>query len=308
MPYNSLVILGATASGKTKLACQYAKKCGGEVISIDSRQVYRNMDIGTGKDLVEYTVDNQLIKYHLIDIKDAGYKYNIEEFQRDFKEAFQQVQANGNLPILCGGSGLYLETALNGNSYLGIPNDEDLWVALKQLSPEALEKAYLQISPSIRENLNALTDQRKMRAIEIAQFLEKNPNWKSSEPLILNPLLIGIELERELRREKITKRLSYRLNHGLIGEVENLLTLGLDHADLAYYGLEYKWISKYLLAEISKRELFENLNIAIHQFAKKQMTWFRRMEKNGAVIHWLDAMAPLEENIGKIDQLFNAKA
>lgn len=305
MPYNSLVILGATASGKTKLACHFAKKCGGEVISIDSRQVYRNMDIGTGKDLVEYTVDNQLIPYYLIDIKDAGYKYNIEEFQRDFNAAFTQVQANGNLPILCGGSGLYLETALNGNSYLGIPNDEDLWVELKQLSTEALEKAYLQINPSIRENLNALTDQRKMRAIEIGRFLDKNPDWKSAEPLTLNPLLIGIELDRELRREKITKRLSDRLNNGLIEEVENLLALGLNHADLAYYGLEYKWISKYLLKEISKKELFENLNIAIHQFAKKQMTWFRRMEKNGAKIHWLDASAPLEENLEKIDQLFH---
>lgn len=305
MPYNSLVIIGATASGKTKLACHHAKKCGGEVISIDSRQVYRNMDIGTGKDLVEYTVDNQLIPYHLIDIKDAGYKYNIEEFQRDFKVAFLQVQANGNLPILCGGSGLYLETALNGNSYLGIPNDENLWVELKQLSPEALEKAYLQINPSIRENLNALTDQRKIRAIEIARFLDKNHDWKSAVPLTLNPLLIGIELDRELRREKITKRLSDRLNNGLIEEVENLLALGLNHADLAYYGLEYKWISKYLLKEISKKELFENLNIAIHQFAKKQMTWFRRMEKNGANIHWLDALAPMEENLEKIDQLFH---
>lgn len=288
-PYNILVILGPTASGKTALACQIAHEIKGEIISADSRQVYKKMDIGTGKDLDEYKVKGIQIPYHLIDIKAPGYKYNIAEFQTDFIKAFNTVSANGNFPILCGGSGLYLETALSGNSFLGIPTNEQLWQDLKNVSEQNLEERYHAINPTVKKRLNAKTKQRKIRAIEISEFLKKNPNWKGTELPQLKPLIIGIDIDRELRRQKITKRLSERLNNGLIEEVQSLLQEGLNYEDLAYYGLEYKWLSDFLKGEISKRELFEGLNIAIHQFAKKQMTWFRRMEKQGYKIEWLDA-------------------
>lgn len=305
--YNLITILGPTASGKTNLACHLAKLIDGEIISADSRQVYRKMDIGTGKDIEEYTLDGVEIPYHLIDIKDPGYKYNIAEFQVDFIEAFNAISSKGKVPILCGGSGLYLETALQGHSYLGIPSNEALWAELKELSDEALDERYKQILPEVLESLNSETRPRKIRAIEIATFLEANKDWQPVEIPELNPLIIGVDINRELRREKITRRLSERMNNGLIEEAEGLLASGeVTHADLEYYGLEYKWVGKYLLGEIDKRTLFERLNVAIHQFAKRQMTWYRRMEKNGYKIQWVDASQPIERKLNAVLQHLNA--
>jgi tRNA dimethylallyltransferase len=288
------------------LACHLALLVDAEIISADSRQVYKEMDIGTGKDLDEYTVNNQNIPYHLIDIKEPGYKYNIAEFQHDFIAAVKQIQSRNKLPILCGGSGLYIETALRGNSFLGIPSDEALWNRLKAVTDDALEAEYQNIDPEIQSKLNALTKARKIRAIEISNYLKANPHWEPTILPNLNPLIIGVDIERDLRRDKITRRLSERLNNGLIEEVEALLENGLSHADLAYYGLEYKWIGKYLKGEISKRVLFESLNTAIHQFAKRQMTWFRRMEKNNYHINWIDSKSPLNEKLKQIKVLLDA--
>ncbi|MFT5823513.1 MAG: tRNA dimethylallyltransferase [Crocinitomix sp.] len=295
--------MGPTASGKTMLACNLASATRGEIISADSRQVYRHMDIGTGKDLEEYKINDVPIPYHLIDIKEPGYKYNIAEFQANFIAAFDQIIDRNNLPILCGGSGLYLETALRGNSFLGIPSYEELWSRLKAVSDEVLEAEYRSIDSGIQSKLNALTRPRKIRAIEIALYLNEHPNWLPSKLPDLKPLIIGVNIERELRRNKITNRLSQRMNNGLIEEVELLLENGLSHADLDYYGLEYKWIGKYLNGEVSKRILFESLNTAIHQFAKRQMTWFRRMEKNGYPIQWIDAAMPLADKLAHIQTM-----
>lgn len=285
------------------MACNLASVAQGEIISADSRQVYKHMDIGTGKDLEEYTVKGVAIPYHLIDIKDPGYKYNIAEFQADFIAAFNQIINRRKLPILCGGSGLYLETALRGNSFLGIPSNEELWSRLKAATDEVLESEYRSIDAGIQSKLNALTRPRQIRAIEIAHYLDENPTWLPTELPKLNPLIIGVNIDRELRRNKITKRLSDRMNNGLIQEVELLLQNGLSHADLEYYGLEYKWIGKYLSGEISKRILFESLNTAIHQFAKRQMTWFRRMEKNGYRINWIDAAMSLDDKLVHVQVL-----
>lgn len=287
------------------MGCHLALTLEGEIISADSRQVYKHMDIGTGKDLDEYSINNQKIPYHLIDIKEPGYKYNIAEFQHDFIASFNSIEQRNKLPILCGGSGLYIETALRGNSFLGIPTDENLWSRLKEVTEVELEAEYQNIDPAIQVKLNALTKARRIRAIEIANYLEAYPNWKPTALPKLNPLIIGVEIDRDLRRDKITRRLSDRMNNGLIEEVEDLLANGLSHSDLAYYGLEYKWIGKYLKGEITKHILFESLNIAIHQFAKRQMTWFRRMEKNNYDIQWVRAEDSLKDKLQTIHGLLD---
>lgn len=305
MPYDLITILGPTASGKTKLACHLAALINGEIISADSRQIYKGMDIGTGKDLDEFIVGNRPIKHHLIDIVPPGYKYNIEEYQRDFGLALDAVKANGKFPILCGGSGLYLETALIGGSFLGIPSRPERIIELEKWTDELLEKRLIECSELVRKQLNPTTRQRKIRAIEIDDFLRQNTSWKPATPADNNSLIIGIDIDRDMRRKKISDRLSYRMNHGLIEEVETLLANGLSHESLEYYGLEYRWVSFYLRGEITKRELFNGLSIAIHQFAKKQMTWFRRMEKRGFEIHWLPATNEIDVNINRIIELLN---
>ena len=305
MPYDLITILGPTASGKTKLACHLAALIDGEIISADSRQFYKGMDIGTGKDLAEFIVGNRPINYHLIDIVPPGYKYNIEEYQRDFGLALDAVKANGKFPILCGGSGLYIETALNGGSFLGIPSRPERIIQLDQWTDELLEKRFSECSELVRKQLNPTTRQRKIRAIEIDDFLSQNTSWKPATPILNNSLIIGIDIDRDLRRQKISDRLSYRMNHGLIEEVETLLANGLSYESLEYYGLEYRWLSFYLRGEITKRELFNGLSIAIHQYAKKQMTWFRRMEKRGFEIHWLPATNEIDVNLDLILKLLN---
>jgi tRNA dimethylallyltransferase len=304
--HNLIVILGPTASGKTKLACHLAAQVDGEVISADSRQVYRGMDIGTGKDIAEYSLGGLEVPYHLIDIREPGYKYNIAEFQVDFYNCFTDICKRNKMPILCGGSGLYLETALAGNSYLGIPKNLELRKDLESCTERDLELKYKEIKEEVKQNLNALTRPRLIRAIEIDDFLDQHPEWKPIAQPDIHPLIIGVDIQRELRREKISKRLSERLNGGLIEEVEELLKNGLTFSDLSYYGLEYKWVGDYLQRKISKKELFQGLEIAIHQFSKRQMTWFRKMEKNGVKINWISAKKNISAQLAEILDFYNA--
>lgn len=295
-----LVILGPTASGKTRLACLAAHRFKGEIISADSRQVYRGMDIGTGKDLDEYQVDGQSVPFHLIDIKDPGYRYNIAEFHHDFLEVYQEIQKRGKLPILCGGSGLYVETVLKGHSFLGIPADHNWQNEFLKESDEKIEEEFHQIPDELKAKLPATTRRRKVRAIEIHNFLKLNQDWQASDMKMDDFVIIGTEVDRDTRRERITRRLRYRLDHGMIEEVQKLLDQGVSHDDLEYYGLEYKWVSQYLRGTLNKKELFEGLNIAIHQFAKRQMTWFRKMERDGYDIHWINMNLSEEDQIQMI--------
>jgi tRNA dimethylallyltransferase len=275
----------------------------GEIISADSRQVYRKMDIGSGKDIDEYTVNGKPIPYHLIDIRDAGYKYNIWEFQQDFLGAFKAIMDRNKQPILCGGSGLYIETALNGNAFLGIPPNDKLRNDLKTLNAEALEDLWNKLPKDLKQKLDNSTVKRMIRSIEINEYLMTHPNWIPPTYPDFNNVIIGVDIDRELRRKKITNRLSFRLNNGMYEEVENLLKDGLTFDDLAYYGLEYKWIGNYLKGNITKKEMFEGLNVAIHQFAKRQMTWFRRMEKQGFEINWVNADLSLNDKVNFVKQL-----
>lgn len=299
-----ITILGPTASGKTNLACALAYDINAEIISADSRQIYRGMDIGTGKDIDEYTVNGVDIPYHLINIKDAGYKYNIWEYQTDFTVAYKTIESLGKPAILCGGSGLYIETALSGNTFLGIPNYDTIRDRTRNMSFEELQIEWNQIPPKIQVKLDNSTAKRIIRGLEIAHYITLNPDWVEPEYPKFDNLIIGVDISRELRRDKITKRLSERMNNGLIEEVENLIFSGLTHEDIAYYGLEYRWISDYLQYKISKKELFEGLNVAIHQFAKRQMTWFRRMEKHGYQINWINADTPLKEKVEMVKSLY----
>jgi len=299
-----LVILGPTASGKTQLACGVAAEMNGEIISGDSRQIYRYMDVGTGKDLAEYTINGKQIPYHLIDIKDPGYRYNIAEFQEDFLRVFAEIKSRNHMPILCGGSGLYLETALRGNSFLGIASDPALYEKMKEVPLSEIEKELAALPEEITSKLGIQTWHRKIRAIEIGRFLKANPSWKPIDNPGFNEVIIGTDISREARREKITRRLRERLENGLFEEVENLLKNHLTFDDLEYYGLEYKWLGQYLKNEISKETLFEGLNIAIHQFAKRQMTWFRKMEADGYKIHWIDVNLPLEERVQRVKEIY----
>ncbi|MFK8046334.1 MAG: tRNA (adenosine(37)-N6)-dimethylallyltransferase MiaA [Crocinitomicaceae bacterium] len=295
-----VVILGPTASGKTNLASQLAQIVGGEIISADSRQIYRKMDIGTGKDLSEFNINGQQIPYHLIDIREPGYKYNIWEYQSDFIKAFNNITDKHRLPILCGGSGLYIETALRGNSFTGIESNTNLRLELNDLPKDVVFEKWETIRDDLKVKLDRNTLPRAIRAIEIDQFITDNPNW--TEPIYpkINYTIFGIDIERERRREKITKRLSERMNSGLIEEVEQIINDGLPIEDLAYYGLEYKWTCDYLQDKISKKEMFEGLNTAIHQFSKRQMTWFRRMEKQGYHIVWLNESESTENKLNHI--------
>lgn len=280
----------------------------GEIISADSRQIYRHMDIGTGKDLEEYTINGQKIPYHLIDIHPPGYQYNIAEFQEDFINAFESIQERRAFPILCGGSGLYLETALRGHSFLGIPPNQVLKNDLEKASDKEIAQQFEQLPLTLRKKLKATTRKRKIRAIIIQEYLQKHPEWKPRKVPEMNPLIIGVSIDRETRREKITRRLRIRLEQGMIEEVEALLNdHGLTHDQLAYYGLEYKWVGAYLKGEINRKTLFERLNIAIHQFAKRQMTWFRKMEKDGYDIHWVNAGQSLEKQVETVFKLLDNK-
>lgn len=298
--YDLITILGPTASGKTPLAASLASRLHTEIISADSRQVYRGMDLGTGKDLEDYIVDDHAVPYHLIDIADPGYKYNVFEYQRDFLKAYEDIRQRGMVPIMCGGTGMYLESVLKGYRLLPVPENPELRAQLSNKSLEELT-ALLSTYKSLHNTTDVDTAKRAIRAIEIEEFYQHTPVDERSFPT-LKSLIIGVDIDRELRREKITRRLKQRLEQGMVDEVRHLLDNGVKPDDLIYYGLEYKYLTLYVTGQLTYEEMFNQLEIAIHQFAKRQMTWFRGMERRGFTIHWLDARLPIEEKIAFIRQ------
>ena len=303
MKIDLITILGPTASGKTPLAAALADRLGTEIISGDSRQVYRRMDLGTGKDLVDYTVEGRQVPYHLIDIVEPGYKYNVFEYQRDFLKAYQEITAKNKLPILCGGTGMYIESVLKGYRLLPVPENPELRASLEGKSLEELT-GILEGYKKLHNSTDVDTAKRAIRAIEIEEYYKHQPAEYREFPS-LKSLIIGVDIDRELRREKITRRLKQRLDEGMVEEVRGLLAEGIDPENLIYYGLEYKFLTQYAIGELTFDEMFHQLETAIHQFAKRQMTWFRGMERRGFTIHWLDATLPMEEKIEHITNLIN---
>ena len=301
MNYDLITILGPTASGKTSLAVALAARLKTEIISGDSRQVYRRMDLGTGKDLSDYVVDGYKVLYHLIDIVVPGYKYNVFEYQRDFLVAYEDIKARGLLPILCGGTGMYLESILKGYRLLPVPENKELRESLASKSLEELTDI-LSRYKKLHNSTDVDTVKRAIRAIEIEEYyLTQDVNARSFPEI--HSLIIGVDIDRDLRRQKITNRLKKRLQEGMVDEVKALLEEGINPDDLIYYGLEYKYLTLYAVGKLSYDEMFSQLEIAIHQFAKRQMTWFRGMERRGFQIHWIDAEAPLNENVERIIDL-----
>ena len=303
MKYDLITILGPTASGKTPLAAALADRLGTEIISGDSRQVYRRMDLGTGKDLVDYVVDGRPVPYHLIDIVEPGYKYNVFEYQRDFLKAYEEITDKGKLPILCGGTGMYIESVLKGYRLLPVPENPELRASLEGKSLEELTDI-LKRYKKLHNSTDVDTAKRAIRAIEIEEYYKQQPPEYREFPS-MKSLIIGVDIDRELRREKITRRLQQRLNEGMVEEVRGLLAEGIPAENLIYYGLEYKFLTQYAIGELTYEEMFQQLETAIHQFAKRQMTWFRGMERRGFTIHWLDATIPMDEKLEQIINLIN---
>lgn len=299
--YELVTILGPTAGGKTSVAAHLACKLGGEVISGDSRQLYRGMSIGTGKDLADYAVSGVQIPYHLIDIVDAGYRYSVYEYVRDFRKAYEDIRSRGKMPVLCGGSGMYVEAAVTGYSLVEVPPDEQLREELELLSAEELI-AKLAALKKLHNATDLDSRKRIIRAIEIALHSQEAPIPQMPP---INNLYVGILFDRETRRNRITERLHARLREGMVNEVQQLLDSGMAPENIIYYGLEYKFITEYLIGKLEYHGMVEKLNIAIHQFAKRQMTWFRGMERKGAVIHWIDGFLPMEEKLLQVEQLMN---
>lgn len=298
-----ITILGPTASGKTTLSCAVAARTNGEIISADSRQVYRGMDIGTGKDIEEYEVAGNKIPYHLIDIHPAGYEYNIFQFQRDFLQAYNSVLAKENMPIMCGGSGLYLEAVLRAYHMVEVPPNPKLRQELEAVDHAELVKELLQ-STALHNSTDISSKKRTIRAIEIARHCKQ----QKIEPTIFPKIPstnFGLKWERDVLKNRITERLTQRVESGMIEEVQKLLDSGLTFEQIKFYGLEYKFVARHLEGELSKNDMVDRLNIAIHQFSKRQMTWFRKMEKVGIVIHWLNGEAALEENTHEILRITN---
>ena len=299
------VIIGPTASGKTNLAVNLAKVCNGEILSADSRQVYREMNIGTGKDLEEYTVNDVLIPYHLIDICEPGEKYNINIYFKDFVRSLADIRSRTKLPILCGGSGLYLQTALEGNELSSVPVNNNLRQQLNKLGKKELQDHFDLIAPHLQEKLDKTSTKRIIRAIEIDYFLQSNPIPVLKKPNI-NPVLFGIDISRNERRYKISRRLKERLENGMIEEVQKLQQK-ISNEDIKHFGLEYLFVTEYLEKKYDFNELFRRLEIAIHQFSKRQMTWFRKMEKDGYAINWINHMISLEQKLNYIREILNEK-
>jgi tRNA dimethylallyltransferase len=301
--YNLITVLGPTATGKTAVAAHLAAKINGEIISGDSRQVYRGMDIGTGKDYGDYFVDGIEIPSHLLDIENPGKHYNVYRFQNDFAEVFHDIHHRGKFPVLCGGSGLYLESVLKDYKLIHVPPNSQLRKELEGKSLDELVEILKSLKPRLHNKTDIETERRAIRAIEIEMFARENPEKETALPEVIS-LNIGIAVDRETRRERISRRLKQRLEEGMLDEVQNLLKSGLTPKQLIYYGLEYKYLTLHLTGELSRQEMFEKLEIAIHQFAKRQMTWFRGMEKRGTKIYWIDANLPMEEKVGKVLELF----
>jgi len=298
-----IAIIGPTAGGKTSVAANLAYHIDGEIISADSRQIYRGMDLGTGKDIVDYTVNGKDIPYHLIDIVDAGYKYNVFEYQADFLKAYNDIKSRNKVPVLCGGTGMYVEAVTLGYKLINVPVDDALRASFENMSDEELT-ALLKTKKSLHNTSDINTRKRLVRALEIAIYEENHPDEDYSFPKI-ETQFFGVKYDRESRRKRITERLKERLKTGMVEEVEMLIKQGVSPEDLIYYGLEYKFLTQYVTGEINYNDMFQRLNTAIHQFAKRQMTWFRRMERNGAKIKWLDGYMPMEEKMDTIMKMIN---
>lgn len=298
--YDLICIVGPTASGKTAFAANLALRMGAEIISGDSRQVYKGMDIGTGKDLEDYEIGGGHIPYHLIDICEPGSKYSIFRYQHDFFKAYFDIKSRGKNVILCGGSGLYIESALKAYKLLDVPPNHELRENLRGKSIEELREI-LSSFKKLHNKTDLDSPQRAIRAIEIETFYAHNaPDVNEYEPL--NPLMICLDLDRDLRRRRISERLDARLAVGMVEEIKNLLSSGVSAEDLIYYGLEYKYVTEYVIGRITYQEMHDRLEIAIHQFAKRQMTWFRGMERRGFVLHYMDATMQMEH---KVEQVLN---
>lgn len=299
--YELITILGPTASGKTAFAARLAAALGSEIISADSRQVYRSMDIGTGKDMADYVVAGKTVPHHLIDILDAGDKYNLFDYQHDFHRAFTQIKDKGKMPILCGGTGMYIEAVLKGYQLPDVPENGLLRKSLAGLGLDELTKILAGYGP-LHNKTDVDTAQRAIRAIEIAEFTRTQPSHASTFAPVRS-LIAGISIEREVRREKISHRLRTRLQEGMADEVRSILEGGVDPESLIYYGLEYKYVTLYVIGKLTYADMVSQLETAIHQFAKRQMTWFRGMERRGLQIHWLDHALPVEEKIERVYRL-----
>jgi tRNA dimethylallyltransferase len=299
--YNLLVVLGPTATGKTSLAVAIADRIKGEIISSDSRQVYQGMDIGTGKDLSEYEIDGKQIPYHLIDIVKAGAEYNVYEYQKDFIKVFSDFEKREAFPVLCGGTGMYIQSVLQGYQLIQVPNNEELRKELEQKDIEELVEILKSYGP-LHNKTDIEHRKRLIRAIEIADFTQKHGEKKMEFPEI-KPIIFGIHFEPEELRKRITFRLKQRLSEGMVEEVKSLLDKGLDYDKLKYYGLEYKFVSMYLSGELNYNDMYQKLNSAIHQFAKRQRTWFRKMEREGYEINWVDGKLGLDEKLEVVMKL-----
>lgn len=301
-----ITILGPTASGKTDIAAHLAAELSAEIISADSRQVYRRMDIGTGKDLADYVVDGKRVPYHLIDIVEPGTKYNLFEYQRDFLEAYNDIRSRGKNVILCGGTGLYIESVLKGYRLIPVPENKELRHKLEGKSllelTSILERLKAENNSNMHNSTDVDTSKRAIRAIEIEMAYKEAHIEERTFPKIDN-VIIGVGIDRDLRRMKITRRLDQRLQDGMVDEVKSLLDSGIPADDLIYYGLEYKFVTEYILGKLTFEEMHRSLEIAIHQFAKRQMTWFRGMERRGFTIHWIDAADSMEEKINEIKKV-----
>lgn len=298
-----ITILGPTASGKTSLAAALAARIDAEIISADSRQVYRGMTIGTGKDLDDYRQGDRLIPYHLIDICEPGTKYNLFQYQQDFHLIYNNIVARGVRPILCGGTGLYIESVLKGYALSPVPQNQALRDELADKSlaelTEMLEDLKHRNHSVMHNRTDVDTAQRAIRAIEIETYNLEHPTDNRTLPPI-DSIIIGVDINREERRRKITQRLKQRLEEGMVDEIRQLLDRGIAPENLIYYGLEYKFVTEYVIGKTSYEEMFRQLEIAIHQFAKRQMTWFRGMERRGFTIHWIDALDPMDSKVAQI--------
>lgn len=305
---NLLIVLGATAVGKTSFAVQLAKDFDGEIISADSRQVFEGMDIGTGKDLSEYLLDGFQVPYHLIDIKKAGERYQVNAFKEDFYQAFEEITGRQKLPILCGGTGMYIHSLLQNHQLTAIPVNENLRHQLIHLDKEQLKSKLYEFPLALRAQADYSSSKRLVRAIEIAQFLNENGKLELQKRPALKPLVIGLFNDVATRRDKILSRLNARIANGLVEEVQTLLATGVSEEMLVFYGLEYKFVVSYLKNEMDLATLKERLGIAICQFAKRQMTFFRKMEKDGVQINWIEAvedkLAIKNQAINLIEQNF----
>ncbi len=306
MPLSLVIILGPTAVGKTALAANLAFSINGEVISADSRQVYRKMDIGTGKDLNEFQIEGQTIPYHLIDTRDIGQEYNVFQFQKDFYKAYEAIRRRNNIPILCGGTGLYLEAALSKQQLLEVPEDKLLRQELATKSLIELQNFLKSLVDDLHNSTDLTDKERILRAIEIASYKKENQHLIKVSP-IEKSIVFGIKMERAALRERIKVRLEDRLSNGMVEEVSKLLDSGITLSQLKWFGLEYKFIAAYLAKEISYNEMFEQLLQSIRRFSKKQMTWYRRMEKNGTKIHWMDADWTMEKKLNFIQERIDSE-